>query len=470
MNKGYKKLIFICILMILTMYIGGLVKAIKDILIVPVLGAEVTTALKLYGTLPVTILMIFIYIKLLKKVKRSTIYYILNIFFSCFLLGYIFFVYPNSDYLNIEFDPDFISQIRQDWYGLNYLLIIIIHWTQSLFYIVAEVWSSMMFALLFWQIINQITAVKDAKRIYPIVTLVGQLGLMASGETVEHFADLSLYENWNDTFYYLVMIVVLSTLVISINFFYFTNFVVDKKKINDNEKTIISEKMSFRNGIKLIISSRYVVLLMMLIFCYSFTGTLIETVWKGIMRISYPSYMDYGNFMGKMQKYCAMTSIALMLASAYFIRFISWKIAALITPVTIIIATTLFLLLIVYYGYVFDWNRDDIASAQLISVMVLWGGVQSILGSYRALFDTTKEMAFIPLNEPIKSVSKAFEVMVMRFAEAGGALVQLIMLSFIDGSSIISLAPNILFIFLIFMAVWILSTIALSSEFNNKVY
>jgi AAA family ATP:ADP antiporter len=67
-------------------------------------------------------------------------------------------------------------------------------------------------------------------------------------------------------------------------------------------------------------------------------------------------------------------------------------------------------------------------------------------------------------------VSKAFEVMVMRFAEAGGALVQLIMLSFIDGSSIISLAPNILFIFLIFMAVWILSTIALSSEFNNKVY
>jgi AAA family ATP:ADP antiporter len=125
----------------------------------------------------------------------------------------------------------------------------------------------------------------------------------------------------------------------------------------------------------------------------------------------------------------------------------------------------------VYYGYVFDWNQDDIASAQLISLMVLWGGVQSILGkSCRALFDTTKEMAFIPLNEPIKSVSKAFEVMVMRFAEAGGALVQLIMLSFIDGSSIISLAPNILFIFLIFMAVWILSTIALSSEFNNKVY
>ncbi|MDJ1257338.1 MAG: NTP/NDP exchange transporter [Candidatus Midichloria sp.] len=466
----HKKLFFICVLMILTVYVFGLTRAVKDTLVISALGVEVITTLKLYGTLPVTIIIILTYTNLLKKVKKATIYHSMNLFFSLFFLIYAFFIYPNAESLNIKLEPHFMREIRADWYFLRYLVIVGSNWTHSLFYIIAELWGSVMLMLLFWQIVNQTTDVKQAKKVYPVIMLVGQIGMVASGETIQYFANFDLYDAWNQTFHYLILTIVFLSLLISLTFLYLSRFIVGINNINQVQQAIYPSRDNLMSNLQLVFSSRYTILIMALIFCYAFTSILVESIWKSIVRSSYPDPIDYSNFMGHIQTYTAVTSMIFMLISAYLMRFITWKAASLITPIVIFITTAAFFSALIYCDYV-SQDGTNVESIGMISIAIFFGAIQNIFSrSCHAFFDPTKEIAFIPLPEPLRSISKAFDILTLRLGKAGGAFIQWIMLSFIPGSSLLTLVPNVFLIMILIIAVWLLSVMALSYEFNNKIY
>ena len=466
----YKRLFFLCLLMIFTVYVFGLTRAVKDTIIISALGVEVITTLKLYGTLPVTIITILTYTNLLKRVKRSTIYHCLNIFFSLFFLAYTFLIYPNTEILNIKIPPNFMRELKTDWHFLHYLVIVGSNWTQSLFYIIAELWGSVMLMLLFWQIANQITDVKQATKIYPIIMLVGQIGMIASGETIQYFSDLHLYSAWDQALHYLILTIVFLSILISLTFLYLSHSVIGINVINQIQQAAYPSKDNFKTNLKMVFSSRYTILIMSLIFCYAFVSILVETVWKGIVKSSYPDPIDYTNFIGHIQTYTAITSMICMIISAYIMRFISWRSASLITPIIILLSSSVFFSVLIYCEQT-THDSSHIESIGIISVAIFFGAIQNIFSrSCHAFFDPTKEIAFIPLQEPTRSISKAFDILIMRLGKAGGALIQWIMLSFITGSSILSLVPNMFIIVILVIIVWILSVIALSQEFHNKIY
>jgi len=89
----------------------------------------------------------------------------------------------------------------------------------------------------------------------------------------------------------------------------------------------------------------------------------------------------------------------MMLLSRFIFRKYGWGVAALITPVTILITGVAFFSLIIFGGF-FDPLLTRWALTPLMAA-VLVGGAQNVFSKSAkySLFDPCKEMAYIPLDK-----------------------------------------------------------------------
>ena len=65
------------------------------------------------------------------------------------------------------------------------------NWTYCLFYVMAELWGSVVVSVLFWGFANQITTVEEAEGFYPLFGLGANVALIFSGQAVLYFSSVS---------------------------------------------------------------------------------------------------------------------------------------------------------------------------------------------------------------------------------------------------------------------------------------
>ena len=65
------------------------------------------------------------------------------------------------------------------------------NWTYCLFYVMAELWGSVVVSVLFWGFANQITTVEEAEGFYPLFGLGANVALIFSGQAVTYFSMVS---------------------------------------------------------------------------------------------------------------------------------------------------------------------------------------------------------------------------------------------------------------------------------------
>ena len=58
-------------------------------------------------------------------------------------------------------------------------------------YVFCELWSVVIINLLFWQYANHIFDTDSAKRFYPFLGVIGNVGLIIAGNVLVSFSDLS---------------------------------------------------------------------------------------------------------------------------------------------------------------------------------------------------------------------------------------------------------------------------------------
>lgn len=68
---------------------------------------------------------------------------------------------------------------------------IVRNWTFCLFYVMAELWGSVVVSVLFWGFANQITTVEEASQFYPLFGLGANVALIFSGQAVKYFSLVS---------------------------------------------------------------------------------------------------------------------------------------------------------------------------------------------------------------------------------------------------------------------------------------
>ncbi len=465
-KEEFPKFILIASMMMLIVYVYSILRNSKDALVVTQMGAEAISAMKLFGVLPFAVIFMLIYTKLADVFTRIQLFHIINGFFISFFAIFALFLYPNAK--AVHFD---MSGAIESMPYLRHFFGMLGEWSFSLFFIFSELWGSVMLALLFWQLANQVNTVEEAKRFYPLFGFLAQAGLYMAGILGQMFSEMNLESgNWTKTLNYITISVVFAGIATSYCLWHLCMILGDETinvtKSSSGKKKI---KLGFVESLKYIMSSKYIGLITALILCYGTSINLVEGVWKKSMQMQFTDSNTYGLYMGVVQEWTSICTAFFMLTGAVVLKMISWRTAALLTPIAILITGVVFFSFMVFRIELQPWIVALGYSS--IAVAAFAGATQNVLskGVKYSFFDATKEMSYIPLDDELKSKGKAAaDVIGGRMGKSSGAFVQQTLLAVLVGSDLLSLSPLMFGIFLVIMVIWFFAIFALSNEFEKK--
>ncbi|MEM7402408.1 MAG: Npt1/Npt2 family nucleotide transporter [Myxococcota bacterium] len=448
-----------------------IIRSIKDATIITTSGVETITFIKFWLVVPCSFLFFLLYAKAVNLFTRDQLFYGIILGFLSFFILFSWGLYPYRHLLHPTSSADWLQSVMPQAQWASYVVDIYRYWTLSLFYVVAEMWSSVMLSFIFWQLANSVTAVKDAKRFYTHFYLLAHISVFAAGLAVSSIASQqsSTTESWQILLQNLMAIVCISCVVIIAMYWALHRFVFNGKHhvpgFTQIEQTKVDKpKMSLWESIRFLVHSPYLALIATLVLCYGISTNLVEILWKNQLKLQYPNPQDYAAFMGKLYMIVGLATCIVILVGGSILRHLGWKKAALVTPIALGGGGLLFCL-----GLIFTDSMQLLSKLLHITPLVLlvcFGTLQYVLGKSTkyALFDPTKEMTYIPLDEESKTKGKAaIDVFGTRFGKSCGGFIQQLLFIFVGPVSVI--APYSFCILFAMTALWVWAVSALHKRF-----
>jgi AAA family ATP:ADP antiporter len=463
-------LMFFCIL-----YNYTILRDTKDVLVVTAKGssAEIIPFLKTWVNLPMAIGFMVIYTKLSNTLSKKALFYSCILPFIAFFGAFAFVLYP----LNNVIHPTALADSLLQFLGPSFLgpIAILRIWSFCLFYVMAELWGSVVVSVLFWGFANQITTVDEAKQFYPLFGLGANVALIFSGRTVKYFSNLRKnlgpgVDGWAQSLRGMMTIVVLLGLAICGIYWWVNRYVVDDPTLPKAEARKKKEKpkMGMMESFKFLLTSRYVRDLATLVVAYGISINLVEVTWKSKLKAQFPSPNEYSAFMGDFSTCTGIATFTMMLLSRVIFRKYGWGVAATITP-TVLLATG-----VAFFGLILCSDPltpilGKFGMTPLLAAVYV-GALQNIFSKSAkySLFDPCKEMAYIPLDEDTKVKGKAaIDVVCNPLGKSGGALIQqFLILTF---GSLANSTPYLGSILLVIVVAWLAAARSLDSQFTPLV-
>lgn len=467
----HKKFLPMTIMISLILFNYTVIRNTKDVLVTTATdGSEIITFLKFWVVLPLSVIFFLVYSKLSNIFSRQALFYGFVSFFLIFFALFALVFYPYQTVIHpIESADKAINYLPA---GFKHFINIYKFWSFSLFYALAELWGVLIGTLMFWQFANSIVKVSEAKRFYAHFYLLANLATAFSGVVSKYFSgkgkeltDPTLA--YSITIEYLMGTVFVCGICIMLLYFYMNKYVLTDERLvdlNDIQKTKTKLKMSLMQSIKFIFSSPYLLWIAVLVISYGISINLVEVAWKNQVKLNFANPSDQQAFWGTFVQFSGISTFVMILIGSYLIRATGWKIGALATPVMIGV-TGLFFFALMIFGKAFDPLTSALGMTAL-SMAVFVGAVQNILSKSTkyALFDPTKEMSYIPLDEESKIKGKAaVDVVGGRFGKGGGAAIQQFMFLFIGPIAVV--APYTATILLLIVSIWIIGVYKLHKLF-----
>ena len=475
-NFELKKLLPMFFLFFFINFNYTILRDTKDALIVtaPGSGAEAIPFLKVWGVLPVAILFMLGYAKLSNILSKTKLFYTTITAFISFFAIFALFMYPMRDLLHPTEMADRLQAFLPE--GFSGLVALFRNWTYALFYIMSELWGSVAISLLFWGFANDITRVSESKRFYAMFGLGANFAMLFSGPAIVYFSNIrdklpANVDAWGVSLNYMLSLVVLSGLLImGIYWWINRNVLTDARFYDPNELQKAKKekpKMPLKESFAFLLKSKYLGFLAILVIGYGISINLVEVTWKSQLKLQYPNPNDYSAFMGYFSAITGSATILMMLfVGGNVIRRFGWGVGALITPVVLLITGVGFFSFVIF--------RDALTA--FISVLgttplmlaVIFGTAQNIMSKSAkySLFDPTKEMAYIPLDQESKVKGKAaIDVVGARLGKSGGSLIQQGLI--IAFGSLAAITPYIAAILFLIIFAWIWSAKGLSTLFTK---
>ena len=173
--------------------------------------------------------------------------------------------------------------------------------------------------------------------------------------------------------------------------------------------------------------------------------------------------------MGNFSRITGLATIFMMFfVTGNVVRKLGWKVAALVTPVVLMITGAGFFAFMLF-GHQMEGAVALLGTTPLM-LAVIFGMAQNIMSksSKYSLFDPTKEMAYIPLDQEQKVKGKAaIDVVGARFGKSGGSFIQQMLI--VSLGSISAMTPYIGIILFVVISAWILAVIALDKRFKVAI-
>ncbi|MFQ6664165.1 hypothetical protein Gotur_031360 [Gossypium turneri] len=489
-------LMFFCILFNYT-----ILRDTKDVLVVTAKGssAEIIPFLKTWVNLPMAVGFMLLYTKLANVLSKKALFYTVIVPFIIFFGAFGFLLYPLSNYIHPEALADKLLAVL----GPRFLgpLAILRIWSFCLFYVMAELWGSVVISVLFWGFANQcvfssfsalvetqkssldfrikaaftcyctflvqITTVDEAKRFYPLFGLGANVALIFSGRTVKYFSNLRKnlgpgVDGWAISLRGMMSIVVLMGAVICFLYWWVNTFVpLPTRSRKKKEKP----KMGTMESLKFLVSSRYIRDLATLVVAYGISINLVEVTWKSKLKAQFPSPNEYSSFMGDFSTGTGIATFIMMLLSQFIFDKYGWGVAATITP-TVLLLTGVGFFSLILFGDPFAPTLAKFGMTPLLAAVYV-GALQNIFSKSAkySLFDPCKEMAYIPLDEDTKVKGKAaIDVVCNPLGKSGGALIQQFMI--LTFGSLANSTPYLGGILMVIVFAWLSAASSLDVQFT----
>mmetsp|Transcript_18546 Transcript_18546/g.17866 ORF Transcript_18546/g.17866 Transcript_18546/m.17866 type:complete len:564 (+) Transcript_18546:48-1739(+) len=436
-KKIIKKILPQTLMMFFILFNYTILRDTKDVLVVtaPKSGAEIIPFLKTYVQLPAAIGFTFIYSILSNKMSQAKVFRLIITSFLAFFGSFAAFIYPNRGLLHPNLWADAVSLTAPTI--LLPVIAILRNWTFALFYMMAELWGSVVVSLLFWGFANEINTVDEAKKYYPAFGLVANVALIFSGQYVRYVSALRAslapgVDAWGYSLKLLMAAIIAGGVGVLSIFEFIQRKVMtdpdcmDMKKEDEKKKSKKNKvEMSAGESVSFLAGSPYIRDLAALVVGYGMAINIVEVTWKSKLKAAFPDPNNYSAFMGNFSTATGIVTLLMMLGGRVIFKRFGWGAAAAITPITLLTTGVAFFSLILFPA-VFAPLTAKLGTTPLM-LAVLIGAAQNILskGAKYSLFDPCKEMAYIPLDSESKTKGKAaIDVICNPLGKSGGSFIQ----------------------------------------------
>mgnify|MGYP004656359995 CR=1 FL=1 len=450
---------------------------IKDSLIVTNTGAEALSYLKLFCVTPSAILFMLIYAKASNILSNENLFYATLSPFIIFFGLFAFVIYPNREWFHPTVET--ITALQAQFPSLHWPLALLGVWSYAVFYVLAELWGSALVSLSFWQFANQITRVSEAKRMYAFFGLMAQVSLILAGFVGEWASNIKNtvapgVDAWQVSLNYLMStVVIFGVATMLIYRWIYKNVLTDKRFYDKPELPGVKKgkkKAGLLQSLKIIFTSPYLGLIAMLVISYGISVNLIEGLWKGQLKLQYVNENEYNTFMSHFTLWTGIASMVMLIIGGNVLRVCRWVVAAMSTPVVFLVGGFTFFSFIIFSdqlsSFLANLGTNPIAVAVILGAII----VVAAKSTKYALFDLTKEMAYIPLDEEMKVKGKAVvDVVGGRLGKSGGAFIQVVLFSVVGSltgtkATFAQIVPYLFGMFLLICILWIMSVKSLGKR------
>jgi AAA family ATP:ADP antiporter len=260
--------------------------------------------------------------------------------------------------------------------------------------------------------------------------------------------------------------IIFSGLLGIFTFWYLNRYILKDVSINLKAK---KQAMSLRESFNMVAKSRYIRLIALLLISYGIAINLVEGPWKKIATEVYTKSENYAAFVGGYLKYTGLFTILFALLGSNIVRFLGWKAAAIITPI-MVFTTGIAFFGISNFGIVVEMLGMALFNPVTLAISI--GAIQNILSKSTkyTLFDSTKEMAYVPLEDELKTKGKAaVDVVGIKLGKSISALLQSMIFIIFPHATYQSISVYLMVIFTIICVIWLWAVIELNKEYQKAV-
>ncbi|WP_059359834.1 Npt1/Npt2 family nucleotide transporter [Parachlamydia acanthamoebae] len=464
-----KKVFSLILLKFCVSFNFAILHATKDTLIVTKgFGAETIPILKGSFVLFFAFLFMIVYSKLSNHLSSSRLFYFTLFPFLAFFAIYGFFLYPNRDLLSPTESANWLLSVLGEERG--HWVAVYRNWMDSLFFLMAELWGGVVIGLLFWGFANQINTIKEASRFYTILSAGGHVGIIAAGYLIWYFTQSFVNSQYLLTIQYLMGFVTLVNLVI-IGVYW----LMDRNIAKNGEQFVAREKkdtaLSLKESLVHILFSPNLGCIALMVIGYSLSVNMVEVLWKATLKLKYPDSNDYQAFMGLISSITGWLSLFLSLfAGGNIIRTFGWGGGAKLTPIVLGVVSAIFLG--TYLSQAYYAESPMAIGTSALTLIVICGALHNVAckSMKYCLFDPTKEMAYISLDEETKTKGKAaVDVVASRFGKSGSSWIQVGLMECMSVSSVLSIAHFLTPIIIISVLGWLTAVYFLKNRVQIKM-
>ncbi|WP_257296651.1 NTP/NDP exchange transporter [Endozoicomonas sp. YOMI1] len=438
---------------------------LKESLLITRLGAEVIPFIKLSVVMPSAFIFLITYSFLANRLSKRTLFAVALIPFLIWMPLFSLVIYPNLESFAPTAALALLSPLIHE--HLQFIVGMVYYWPLTLFFAVAELWGSAVICILFWTAVNDFHNAQSATRQYPLITMIGSSASIISGPLLYYCVSrevLAPGSGWQESLKILSLLFVLFGLLILL----LNEYCYRLTPKNPTDPT----NQTHTTSLPLLASARYLlrcpylasIALVMLAYCIAIN--MVELAWKSQLVQLYPSEADYSMFMGKVAMISGIGSLICGLLTPTLLN-ISWWAAAFATPIILTATALPFFLLAMFQKS--QVNFFGICYIDLTMIGLQVGMYCHALGKSAkyTLFDTTKEITFIPLDAERKYKGKAaIELVVSRVGKSGSSFFQQILIT-LFGS--LSLAMSWLAgAFILAIALWLVAIKHLGRHYHER--